>query len=118
LPRSDYPRRIAVLGDMLELGPEGPALHAGLWDAIDEAAVDLVFAAGPQMAELYARVPPDRRGAWASSAAELEKSVLDVIGPGDVVMIKGSNGSKMAPLVAAILTKIGRAGPAETRPPD
>ncbi|MGE5267445.1 MAG: Mur ligase family protein, partial [Deltaproteobacteria bacterium] len=118
LPRSDYPRRIAVLGDMLELGPDGPALHAGLWEAIDEAAVDLVFAAGPQMAELYARVPPDRRGAWASSAAELEKSLLDALGPGDVVMIKGSNGSRMAPLVAAILTKIGRTAAAETRPPD
>jgi UDP-N-acetylmuramoyl-tripeptide--D-alanyl-D-alanine ligase len=118
LPRSDYPRRIAVLGDMLELGSEGPALHAGLWEAIDEAAVDLVFAAGPQMAELYARVPPDRRGSWASSAAELEKSVLDALRPGDVVMIKGSNGSRMAPLVAAMLTKIGRSAAAETRPPD
>lgn len=118
LPRGDYPRRIAVLGDMLELGPEGPALHAGLWEAIDEASVDLVFAAGPQMAELFARVPPDRRGAWASTAAGLEKSLLDVLGPGDVVMIKGSNGSKMAPLVTAVLTKFGLGAPAETRPPD
>jgi UDP-N-acetylmuramoyl-tripeptide--D-alanyl-D-alanine ligase len=118
LPRVGYPRRIAVLGDMLELGPDGPALHAGLWEAIDEAAVDLVFAAGPQMAELYGRVPPTRRGAWASSAAELQNSLLDALKPGDAVMIKGSNGSKMAPLVAAILTKFGRAAAEETRSPD
>jgi UDP-N-acetylmuramoyl-tripeptide--D-alanyl-D-alanine ligase len=103
---------------MLELGADGPALHAGLCDAVDEAAVDLVFAAGPQMAALFDRLPPERRGAWASSAADLEKAVLNALAPGDVVMVKGSNGSKMGPLVAAILEKFSHAGPAETRPPD
>jgi UDP-N-acetylmuramoyl-tripeptide--D-alanyl-D-alanine ligase len=118
LPRTSYPRRIAVLGDMLELGADGPALHAGLCDAVDDAEVDLVFAAGPQMAALFDRLPPERRGAWASSAADLEKAVLNALAPGDVVMVKGSNGSKMGPLVAAILEKFSHAGPAETRPPD
>jgi UDP-N-acetylmuramoyl-tripeptide--D-alanyl-D-alanine ligase len=109
LPRSDYPRRIAVLGDMLELGPGSPDLHAGLWEPLAAAGVDLVFAAGPGMAHLYGRVPPDRRGTWAKSSAELEQQLLAALAPGDVVIVKGSNGSKMGVLVAAMLDKFGPA---------
>lgn len=116
LPRSDYPRRIAVLGDMLELGPESPALHAGLQDALDAAGVDLVFAAGPNMHHLYEQVPLPRRGAWAASSADLEQHLLAMLQPGDIVMVKGSNGSKMGRLVAAIEAKWGRKTPAETGP--
>lgn len=108
LPRSDYPRRIAVVGDMLELGVDAPALHAGLWDAIDAAGVDLVFAAGPNMARLYERVPHDRRGAWAAKSAELEEALMAELKPGDAVMVKGSNGSKMGLLVTAMLSKFSR----------
>jgi UDP-N-acetylmuramoyl-tripeptide--D-alanyl-D-alanine ligase len=113
LPRSDFPRRVAVLGDMLELGSESPALHAGLWNAIDSAGVDLVFAAGPNMAHLYERVPAGRQGAWANTSAELERHLLSALRPGDAVMVKGSNGSKMGLLVAALLATFG---PAETGP--
>ncbi len=102
LPRSQYPRRIAVLGDMLELGPDAPALHAGLWDDLDAAGIDLVFAAGPSMAHLYERVPAGRRGAWAQTSKDLEPALLAALRPGDVVMVKGSNGSKMGLLVAAM----------------
>lgn len=114
LPRTEYPRRIAVLGDMLELGPDSPALHAGLCDALDAAGVDLVFTAGPNMRHLYETVPAARRGAWAPSSADLQPQLLATLQPGDVVMVKGSNGSKMGLLVAAMDTKLGRKTAAET----
>jgi UDP-N-acetylmuramoyl-tripeptide--D-alanyl-D-alanine ligase len=113
LPRSDYPRRIAVLGDMLELGADAPAMHADLWDAIDAAGVDLVFAAGPHMARLYDRVSGARRGGWAATSAELEPILMAALKPGDAVVVKGSNGSKMGLLVAAMLSKFNRTGPRE-----
>jgi UDP-N-acetylmuramoyl-tripeptide--D-alanyl-D-alanine ligase len=110
LPRSEYPRRVAVLGDMLELGSEAEALHAGLWEAIEAAGVDLVFASGPKMAALYDRVPVARRGGWASTSAELEPAVLAALQPGDAVMVKGSNGSRMGTLVGSMLAKFARTG--------
>jgi UDP-N-acetylmuramoyl-tripeptide--D-alanyl-D-alanine ligase len=113
LPRNDYPRRIAILGDMLELGPDAPALHADLWNAVDAAGIDLVFASGPNMARLYERVPPARRGSWAPTSAELERALMATLQPGDAVVVKGSNGSRMGVLVAALLSKFGRTGAGE-----
>jgi UDP-N-acetylmuramoyl-tripeptide--D-alanyl-D-alanine ligase len=95
-------RRIAVLTDMLELGGHADALHAGLAEPIQTAGVDLVFAAGPLMKALWDVLPESRRGAYASSAAELAPLVVEAVRPGDVVMVKGSNGSK-ASLVAKAL---------------
>ena len=102
LPRTAHPRRIAVLGDMLELGTQARVLHEGLAGAIGEADVDLVFAAGPNMRHLFDALPAERRGAWAATSAELQPAVVAALAAGDVVMIKGSNGSRMAPLVAAV----------------
>jgi UDP-N-acetylmuramoyl-tripeptide--D-alanyl-D-alanine ligase len=95
-------RRIAVLGDMLELGETGPALHAGLLEAMDAAKVDVLYAAGPLMANLWDRVPAERRGAYAATSEALRDALLAGLRPGDVVMIKGSLGSRMGPLVEAI----------------
>jgi UDP-N-acetylmuramoyl-tripeptide--D-alanyl-D-alanine ligase len=95
-------RRIAVLGDMLELGPQGRELHAALVDDIVRNRVDLVFASGPLMHALFEALPAEQRGAHAASAAELEPIVLGALRAGDVVMVKGSNGSRMGPLVAAM----------------
>ncbi len=103
--RTTHPRRVIVLGDMLELGPQAPEMHAGLFEAVDTAGVDLVFAAGPNMQRLFARVPAGRQGAWASNSKGIEAQLLDAIRPGDAVMIKGSNGSRMAPLVEALKVK-------------
>ena len=105
LPRAQYRRRIAVLGDMLELGAEATSLHVGLKEAVDAAGVDLVFACGPQMAHLYHALPEQRRGAWSEQSTGIETALLDAIAAGDAVMIKGSNGSRMAPLVAAVKSK-------------
>lgn len=95
-------RRIVVLTDMLELGEQSQSLHEGLAVAIEAAGLDLVHAAGPQMRWLYDVLPASRRGFWRSTAAELAAEAPMLVGAGDVVMVKGSNGSK-ASLVAAAL---------------
>ncbi len=95
-------RRIAVLGDMLELGDEAASLHAGLAGAVDEAKVDVLYASGPLMAHLWHKIPPNRRGAYAEKSDGLAASLLGGLKAGDVVMVKGSLGSRMGPLVEAI----------------
>jgi UDP-N-acetylmuramoyl-tripeptide--D-alanyl-D-alanine ligase len=97
--REKFPRRVAVLGDMLELGEHARTLHEGLVKAIATARIDLVFAAGPMMRHLYDALPDGCRGAWAEKSAGLEVVLDERLAPGDVVMVKGSNGSRMAPLV-------------------
>ena len=95
-------RRIVVLGDMLELGAEGAALHGGLAGPIDEAHVDLVFCSGPLMENLWKALPSAKRGAYAATAAELESAIVRALRPGDVVMAKGSRGSRTSVLVETI----------------
>ena len=94
-------RRLAVLGDMLELGEQGPALHAGLAGDV-VAAADLLFTCGPLMRHLFEAVPEHLRAAHAASAAELAPAVRRALRPGDMVLVKGSNGSRMRDVVAAI----------------
>jgi UDP-N-acetylmuramoyl-tripeptide--D-alanyl-D-alanine ligase len=96
-------RRIAVLGDMLELGPQGPDLHRGLGEAVVANAIDLVFCAGPLMQSLWEALPSERRGGYAVTSAALEADVVGAVRAGDAVMIKGSLGSKMAPVVKALV---------------
>ena len=95
-------RRIAVLGDMLELGDQGGDLHRALAAPLEAANVDLVYCSGPQMRALWEALPSSRRGGYAETAAALESSVLDAIRDGDAVMVKGSLGSKMGPIVKAL----------------
>ncbi len=95
-------RRIVVFGDMLELGDDSPAMHAGLVPDLEQAAVDRVYAAGPLMAALWKVLPSHLRGGYAETAAELERQVIDDLAAGDVVMVKGSNGSRLGPLVASL----------------
>jgi UDP-N-acetylmuramoyl-tripeptide--D-alanyl-D-alanine ligase len=102
VPMQGLGRRIAVLGDMLELGPEGAALHAGLADGVVASAVDLVYCAGPLMKSLWDALPSERRGGYADTAAALEPDVLAAVRAGDAVMVKGSLGSRMGPLVKAL----------------
>ncbi len=95
-------RRIAVLGDMLELGPTSPDLHRGLAASVEAAGVDLVFAAGPLTRNLYEALPVSRRGAVAETAADLIEPLTRTLRPGDAVMVKGSNGSRMGRIVEAL----------------
>jgi len=101
-PVGNLGRRIAVLGDMLELGSQGPALHRGLVEKIEAASIDLVFCSGPLMKVLWEALPSGRRGSYADTAATLEPAVLAAIRAGDAVMVKGSLGSKMGPIVKAL----------------
>jgi UDP-N-acetylmuramoyl-tripeptide--D-alanyl-D-alanine ligase len=95
-------RRVAVLGDMLELGTAGVELHRALADAIEAAGIDAVFCSGPLMHALWEALPSRVRGGYAETAAGLEASVLDAIRAGDAIMVKGSLGSKMGPIVKAL----------------
>jgi UDP-N-acetylmuramoyl-tripeptide--D-alanyl-D-alanine ligase len=101
-PTGPRGRRIAVLGDMLELGSKGRALHRGLRDAVLANAVDLVFCCGPLMQTLWQALPASRRGGYAENSAALEAQVLPAIRAGDAIMVKGSLGSRMAPIVKAL----------------
>ncbi|MBS7538565.1 UDP-N-acetylmuramoylalanyl-D-glutamyl-2,6-diaminopimelate--D-alanyl-D-alanine ligase [Ancylobacter lacus] len=102
-------RRIAVLGDMLELGDVGEDLHRGLAADAAEAA-DLVFCAGPLMRMLYEALPPNRRGGWAADAAALVPTVASALRGNDVVMVKGSNGSRMGALAQALIERFHAEG--------
>jgi UDP-N-acetylmuramoyl-tripeptide--D-alanyl-D-alanine ligase len=95
-------RRIAVLGDMLELGPTGPELHRRLVDAVKANHVDLVYCCGPLMRNLWEALSTGKRGGYAESAASLEPQALGAIRPGDAIMVKGSLGSKMKTIVNAL----------------
>jgi UDP-N-acetylmuramoyl-tripeptide--D-alanyl-D-alanine ligase len=106
-------RRIVALTDMLELGPQAPGHHAALAEPLGAAKVDLVFAAGPLMKSLWDALPPTRRGGYAETAAELAPRVARAAEPGDVVMVKGSNGSKaglIAQALRALDVRPGEAG--------
>jgi UDP-N-acetylmuramoyl-tripeptide--D-alanyl-D-alanine ligase len=95
-------RRIAVLGDMLELGPTAAALHRGLIDAVKANHIDLVYCCGPLMRNLWDALSSGKRGGYAESAAALESQVVAAIRAGDAIMVKGSLGSKMKPVVNAL----------------
>ncbi len=101
-PLAPSGRRIAVLGDMLELGPTSEDLHRGLIDAICQNGIDLVYCAGPLMAALWDALPSARRGGYAKTAVELEPQVVTAVHAGDAIMIKASAGSRMGPLVKAL----------------
>jgi UDP-N-acetylmuramoyl-tripeptide--D-alanyl-D-alanine ligase len=109
-------RRVAVLGDMRELGRKSPTLHAALAGVIAEANVDRVYLAGPLMRALWNMLPPAQRGAYAESAAELAPILYDQLGAGDVIMVKGSNASRMGPLVEALKARFAPAPAAAEEP--
>jgi UDP-N-acetylmuramoyl-tripeptide--D-alanyl-D-alanine ligase len=95
-------RRIAVLGDMRELGDLGPRLHHELAASVADSKVDLLFACGPLMRNLVDAVAPATRPHWSEKSTALVQPLLDVLADGDVVMVKGSLGTNMAPIVSAL----------------
>jgi UDP-N-acetylmuramoyl-tripeptide--D-alanyl-D-alanine ligase len=92
-------RRIAVLGDMRELGAESKAFHEGLKPAIESAGVALAFLSGSYMEHLYKILPKDLQGAWAPDSTSLLPHVSAALKQGDVVLVKGSLGSRMKVIV-------------------
>jgi UDP-N-acetylmuramoyl-tripeptide--D-alanyl-D-alanine ligase len=118
IPRADFPRRIAVLGDMLELGRAGPDYHAVLASVVDSSDIDLVFCAGPLMAHLYERLPEEKRGAAANSSQELLPALVDAVRGGDAVTIKGSLGSRMGLLAEALRLNLAARQPEDKKSRD
>jgi len=102
-------RRIACLGDMKELGPQGPALHAGLASLPAMAAIDTVHCIGPLMESLHAALPEHKRGLHCATSAEFAARLPDLVRPGDVLLAKGSLSMGLAKLVDA-LREIGQGG--------
>lgn len=100
-------RKIAVLGDMLEMGEQAPALHAGLLDAVVASGVDAVFLCGPNMYALWEKLPVAIRGAFAADSAALAPRVAAMVQPGDTVLVKGSNGSRMRAVIDALSGALG-----------
>ncbi len=96
-------RRIAVLGDMYELGADGARLHKELAMPLEAAGVQLVYTSGPLMKNLYDALPQDKRGAHIDDTKELAKIVPDVLVPGDVVMVKGSRGPGEKPRMQLVV---------------
>lgn len=95
-------RRIAVLTDMLELGEGSARFHAELAGPLDAANVDRVFLAGVHMKSLWEALPPTRQGGYAEVTEKLTATLTGAIRPGDVVMVKGSNGSRAGVLARAL----------------
>lgn len=96
-------RRIAVLGDMLEMGGDASSHHASLIAAIEDSRADLVFLCGPNMRALWDELPQSRRGAYAPTSRELAADVARALHVGDVVLVKGSFGSRMALVLDALV---------------
>ncbi|KGJ06802.1 UDP-N-acetylmuramoyl-tripeptide--D-alanyl-D-alanine ligase [Paracoccus halophilus] len=95
-------RRVAILGDMLELGPDEAAMHRAMADDPAMASVDLVHLAGPRMRALYEALPGTRRGLYSETAAALAERVDELVAAGDIVLVKGSKGSKISMVVDAL----------------
>ncbi len=102
LPLTAKGRRIAVLGDMLELGENGATMHAELAGHAVANQIDLVFAAGPLMKHLFEALPGHMQGAWCDRASDLAAVVVAAVQSGDMVIVKGSNASRMSAIVDAL----------------
>ena len=95
-------RRIAVLGDMLELGDQAEALHAALAKPVKDAGIDLVFTCGPNMGALHDALPKSLRGGHTADSKGLAPMISAALRPGDTVLVKGSLGSRMAIVIEAL----------------
>lgn len=95
-------RRLAVLGDMLELGPQGPKMHVDLANAVLKAKTDLLYCCGPLMDALYQALPDGWRGAHEKESKALADRLVKDVKPGDVILVKGSAGSKMGYIIQAL----------------
>jgi UDP-N-acetylmuramoyl-tripeptide--D-alanyl-D-alanine ligase len=102
-PVGEGGRRIAVLGDMLELGEHSAKLHAGLSEHL-APGVDVVMLAGKEMQALVGRLPGEIKVEHFADAEELRPALIKAAGPGDVVMLKSSNGVGFSRLVEAFLS--------------
>ena len=95
-------RRLLALGDMKELGPQAPALHAGLAAAVAANGIDQVFTCGDMMEHLHDALPPALRGPHADDSLTLAALLAEAVRPGDIVTVKGSNSMRLSLVVEAL----------------
>ena len=100
--RADQGRRIAFLGDMLELGQDEMALHREIAGLPAMRGVDVVHCAGPRMKALFEALPEEKRGIWCEDSAAMAAGAHKLVGAGDVILVKGSKGSRVSRVVDAI----------------
>jgi UDP-N-acetylmuramoyl-tripeptide--D-alanyl-D-alanine ligase len=103
--RSAPGRRLAALGDMLELGDHAPRLHAGLAEPIATCGVDRVYTAGPAMRHLHDALPAAQRGPHVGDAIDLLPVLEAELRPGDTLLVKGSLGMRTGRIVEALLAR-------------
>jgi UDP-N-acetylmuramoyl-tripeptide--D-alanyl-D-alanine ligase len=101
-------RRIAILGDMLELGPQEAALHAAIARHPDLRSIHVIHCVGPRMRGLYDALPRPQRGEWVETAADLAPRARSLVDAGDILLVKGSKGIKVS-LIVDVLRKMGQA---------
>ena len=107
-------RRIAILGDMLELGPTEDALHRAIADHPGLDAISTFHCVGPRMKALWHALPRTMRGEWVQTAPELAARARALIDAGDILLVKGSKGIKVS-LVVDALRKLGQAAAGMSR---
>jgi UDP-N-acetylmuramoyl-tripeptide--D-alanyl-D-alanine ligase len=100
-------RRIAILGDMLELGPQEAALHQAIARHPGLKAIHQIHCVGPRMRALYDALPRPQRGEWVETAAELAPRARTLVDAGDILLVKGSKGIKVS-LIVDVLRKMGQ----------
>jgi UDP-N-acetylmuramoyl-tripeptide--D-alanyl-D-alanine ligase len=103
-------RRIAVLGDMLELGDRSAELHAALAEPLAAAGIDLVLTVGNEIAALDRALPPHMQGGHDTNAKAMTERVVGLLRAGDVVTVKGSHGLRMDAIVARLVAAPAEAG--------
>lgn len=104
-------RRIAILGDMLELGPTEAALHVAIANHPGLVSVGTIHCIGPRMRDLWKALPRAQRGEWVETAAEIAPRARHLVDAGDIVLVKGSKGSEVS-LIVDVLRKLGQGQPA------
>ncbi len=103
-------RRIAILGDMLELGPSEREMHRAIAHDKFLQSLDIVHCVGPRMKYLHDALPEPQRGEWTEDAPAMCAQIARLMDAGDVVLVKGSKGSKVSQVVDAI-RKLGHRRP-------
>ncbi len=99
---NNFGRRIAVLGDMLELGRKSKKMHSDLAGSINDSGIDLVFTCGPHMEALHEALPPEMRGVHKENSQELAAIITDIVQADDVISVKGSLGSRMSVIIDSL----------------
>ena len=110
--RIEQGRRIAILGDMLELGPDEISLHQAIANHPALSQITLIHCVGPRMRALHQALPQRQRGEWVEAAADLIHRAHTLVDAGDIVLVKGSKGIKVS-LVVDALRKLGQGQPAQ-----